>query len=433
MTMNKRMILSMAGFSLALYSLGAAEAASYKKQTANQPGEVTVDVLTLVATTGNQTSHQVRLLALDPMALHVGQKFRVAGLSNSVGGVEDGVFAFSSQKLVLPKVLVEQQPHYNLTMQLTQTEPEAQLTLTGMGLVGAPGAKGDKGDTGAQGPKGDKGDTGAQGAKGDKGDSGAQGAKGDKGDTGAQGLRGDTGATGPQGPVGPQGFTGADGLTTSVNGVAQVGGNVTLTKANIGLANVDNTSDANKPISTATQTALNLKAPLASPALTGTPTAPTPGRSDNSTKIATTEFVQNNLHQSHTLGEAFGGGVVIYIAEGSNGEHGLITTNDEMPLTHNWYSAVSRSREISRLLDPESRKYTDWRLPYFDELGHICVNQSVLANPVNTTAGAANEYWSADADASVVGSASTMHMTGCNLGFDRLKSEIHRVRLVRSF
>lgn len=36
-------------------------------------------------------------------------------------------------------------------------------------------------------------------------------------------------------------------------------GNVNLTKANIGLGNVDNTSDANKPISTATQTALDNK------------------------------------------------------------------------------------------------------------------------------------------------------------------------------
>jgi hypothetical protein len=37
---------------------------------------------------------------------------------------------------------------------------------------------------------------------------------------------------------------------------------VTPTKATVGLANVDNTSDANKPISTATQTALNAKMPL---------------------------------------------------------------------------------------------------------------------------------------------------------------------------
>jgi hypothetical protein len=49
----------------------------------------------------------------------------------------------------------------------------------------------------------------------------------------------------------------------------------TLNKAVVGLTNVDNTSDANKPVSTATQTALNLKANLASPTFTGTVTLPT--------------------------------------------------------------------------------------------------------------------------------------------------------------
>ena len=43
-----------------------------------------------------------------------------------------------------------------------------------------------------------------------------------------------------------------------------------ITKSDVGLANVDNTSDANKPVSTATQTALDLKANLASPTFTGT-------------------------------------------------------------------------------------------------------------------------------------------------------------------
>jgi hypothetical protein len=45
-----------------------------------------------------------------------------------------------------------------------------------------------------------------------------------------------------------------------------------LTKSSVGLANVDNTSDANKPVSTATQAALDLKSPLASPTFTGTVT-----------------------------------------------------------------------------------------------------------------------------------------------------------------
>ena len=46
-----------------------------------------------------------------------------------------------------------------------------------------------------------------------------------------------------------------------------------ITKTDVGLANVDNTSDANKPVSTAAQTALDLKANLSAPAFTGTATA----------------------------------------------------------------------------------------------------------------------------------------------------------------
>ena len=45
---------------------------------------------------------------------------------------------------------------------------------------------------------------------------------------------------------------------------------------------------------------LALKAPLASPALTGTPTAPTPTFGDDSTKIATTEFVQDAISDAST-------------------------------------------------------------------------------------------------------------------------------------
>lgn len=45
----------------------------------------------------------------------------------------------------------------------------------------------------------------------------------------------------------------------AVDSVAGKTGVVTLVKADVGLANVDNTSDADKPVSTATQTALNTK------------------------------------------------------------------------------------------------------------------------------------------------------------------------------
>ena len=64
-----------------------------------------------------------------------------------------------------------------------------------------------------------------------------------------------------------------------------------ITKSHVGLGNCDNTSDVNKPVSSATQIALNLKANIASPTLTGTPAAPTAAPGTNTTQIATTAFV----------------------------------------------------------------------------------------------------------------------------------------------
>ncbi len=66
------------------------------------------------------------------------------------------------------------------------------------------------------------------------------------------------------------------------------GGTLTATVAddshNHTIANVDNL-----------QTSLDAKAPLASPALTGNPTAPTQSASDNSTKIATTAYTDTAI------------------------------------------------------------------------------------------------------------------------------------------
>ena len=66
-----------------------------------------------------------------------------------------------------------------------------------------------------------------------------------------------------------------------------------VTATQVGLGNCENTADADKPISTLAQAALDLKAPLASPALTGNPTAPTQAATDSSTKLATTAHVLN--------------------------------------------------------------------------------------------------------------------------------------------
>lgn len=84
----------------------------------------------------------------------------------------------------------------------------------------------------------------------------------------------------------------AGAQVNTVTSVAGKTGAVTLVKGDVGLGNVDNTADSAKPVSTAQQTALNLKADLASPALTGTPTAPTAVSTTNTTQLATTAFVQ---------------------------------------------------------------------------------------------------------------------------------------------
>ena len=81
----------------------------------------------------------------------------------------------------------------------------------------------------------------------------------------------------------------------AVDSVAGKTGVVTLVKGDVGLANVDNTSDANKPVSTATQAALDLKANLSSPALSGTPTAPTAIVGTDTTQVATTAFVNAEI------------------------------------------------------------------------------------------------------------------------------------------
>lgn len=69
----------------------------------------------------------------------------------------------------------------------------------------------------------------------------------------------------------------------------------TAARTTIGLNNVNNTSDATKPVSAAQQAALDLKAPLLSPALTGVPTAPTATVGTSTTQIASTAFVNAEI------------------------------------------------------------------------------------------------------------------------------------------
>ena len=101
-------------------------------------------------------------------------------------------------------------------------------------------------------------------------------------------------------------FLAGDGTWKTVSSVANA-----TTASKLGTSTV---GSASKPIylNAGTATACNIDlstlAPKASPALTGSPTAPTQGTSDNSTKIATTEFVRNLINQFKTDGTL--GGIV---------------------------------------------------------------------------------------------------------------------------
>ena len=144
--------------------------------------------------------------------------------------------------------------------------------------------------------------------------------------------------------------TGATSIIDGTQGTGKVltsdaSGNAswqTLDKTAVGLSNVDNTSDLDKPISIDTQNALDLKADLASPALTGIPTAPTATLGTNTTQLATTAFVLANAESPITasngltrtgddiqLGGTISAGDTAYIIDSANGlEFSLIGSSD---------------------------------------------------------------------------------------------------------
>lgn len=108
----------------------------------------------------------------------------------------------------------------------------------------------------------------------------------------------------------------ANATTASKLGTGTVGSGVKPIYLNAGApaASGSTVGSANRPIymdgGTLSQCSIDLStlAPKVSPALTGSPTAPTQGTSDNSTKIATTAFVRNLINQFKTDGTL--GGIV---------------------------------------------------------------------------------------------------------------------------
>lgn len=87
---------------------------------------------------------------------------------------------------------------------------------------------------------------------------------------------------------------GGTGASTAADALTNFGLTATAAELNIMDGVVATTAEINYlgGVTSGVQAQLNTKAPLASPALTGTPTAPTAGTGTNNTQVATTAFVQ---------------------------------------------------------------------------------------------------------------------------------------------
>jgi hypothetical protein len=187
------------------------------------------------------------------LAYSIGARARLASAGTPTAWMEGQITAYSGTSLTINADLVNG----------SGTHADWNINLAGI-----PGA------TGAQGPAGPTGTTGATGSTGPPGA------------TGSTGPAGPTGATGSAGPGVPIGGATAQVLAKNsatdydTHWIAQSGGiadapsdGTYYGRQNAGWQNV---------------------APLASPALTGTPTAPTvTPPTDSSTKLATTAFVHS--------------------------------------------------------------------------------------------------------------------------------------------
>lgn len=143
----------------------------------------------------------------------------------------------------------------DLTLPQGATGPTGISGPTGLtGSGGLQGLTGATGSTGATGPTGSTGLTGSTGPAGSNGTNGAIGPTGPQGTIGNAGPQGTQGIQGATGPAGASGSGTGDMLKTdNLVGLA----NYATARTNMGLGNVTNTSDADKPVSTA-QAAANI-------------------------------------------------------------------------------------------------------------------------------------------------------------------------------
>jgi hypothetical protein len=97
-----------------------------------------------------------------------------------------------------------------------------------------------------------------------------------------------------------KGTTTIEGLNM-ITGTTFVGEVVGITKSMIGLENVDNTSDVNKPISNATKTALDNKLPVNNPVFTGKFSGPDVDLKNINVQNTVYNFTQINDESNYSL------------------------------------------------------------------------------------------------------------------------------------
>lgn len=111
--------------------------------------------------------------------------------------------------------------------------------------------------------------------------------------------------------------------------------------------------------SAATQTALANglapKAPLANPALTGTPTAPTPAAADNSTKIATTAYVDNAVATTGVTSYNLRSGAVVPVS----GDYTVSQVTGAAPLASPTFTGTVTVPTPSNSTDAATKGYVD--------------------------------------------------------------------------
>ena len=164
--------------------------------------------------------------------------------------------------------------------------------------------------------------------------------------------------------------------------------------------------------STTITNSLAAKAPLASPALTGTPTAPTATTSDDSTKIATTAFVVakvgasggattlNGLTDVNTSGVS-SGQVLSYTGSawgvadaGSGGSGGSIDLTANGAITAGRAVVIDTDGKVSQVANTTTTLNVE--TPHFDESGYI--NIELMYNQTNNKFLVVGTYNVGDAD-----------------------------------